>query len=206
MVVGLVMVGLGVSLTAVSIAAAAGTCGIYFVFTGLIIGGLTTIFRGAVRSAVQGYTSGRRRANNPRRAVYGTHARPAQLPPENYLAPPGAMPAGYCWACGSKVRKGNAICYACGAAQVQAPARQHSSTQPPPPPAQPPYPGGAYPDGAYPGGPYPVNPYPNGPYSGNPSPGNPYPVNPYPNGPYPGNPYPGGSPYPGGAQSDAPRW
>lgn len=162
MAIGLVMLALGVGLTVLSFAEAMGTGGTFFIFPGFIIGGLVMFFRGAATSTVQGYGFGRR-ARNPRQRIYGTHARPAQLPAEDYVAPPGMMPAGYCWACGRKVRKGNSICYACGAAQVLAPPHpQHSSTQPP----QPPYPGEPYPGSPYPGNPYPNDPYAGGPYSG----------------------------------------
>jgi hypothetical protein len=208
MIAGIFMMVLGVALTVLSYATAS-PGGTYFIFVGLMAGGFVTFIRGLATPSAGGYSRGGR-VRSTGRAGYETHAGPAQVPRENYVALPGMMPAGYCWACGRKVRKGNIICYGCGAAQVAAPPAEPSaasqpempyeggtyggayagSRQPGMPNPGAPSPGASYPGGPYPGMPYPRNPYPGMPYHDSPYPGRSYPGNRYPSGPYPGTPSP----------------
>jgi hypothetical protein len=188
-VIGIMMVALGIALTAVSYASAK-PGGAYFVFIGLMIGGFITFIRGAMAPDGGSASSGSR-GNG-----YGSRARPARTLPEDYVAPPEMMPAGYCWACGRKVRKGNIICLACGAAQVLAPQPARSDTQEPEEPYGygSSYSGGSYPDGSYPSGPYPDGSYPGGSYPRSSYRGGQYPGGPNAGGPYPGGPNAGNSP------------
>lgn len=191
MIAGIFMMVLGVALTVLSYATAS-PGGTYFIFVGLMAGGFVTFIRGAVTPSAGGYSRGGW-VRSTGRAGYETHAGPARLPREDYVTLPGMMPAGYCWACGRKVRKGNIICYGCGAAQVTAPppAQPSGASQP-----EMPYGGGAYAGGAFAGMPYPGTPSPSGAYHGGWEHGMPYPRNPYPGVPNPGSGYPSG-PYPG---------
>jgi hypothetical protein len=113
--VGLVMLVVGVGLTAVSYTAAtAASSSSYIVFIGLIIGGLvrmalsaTSLFSGSERG------------------------RSAVLPliPGGFVAPPSEVSPGLCWQCGAKVKPDRLICLRCGATQPVSPPEPSAIAQ-----------------------------------------------------------------------------
>ena len=109
---GMMAVALGIALTFFSyqLATPGGT---YFIFVGLIIGGLISIVRGLVTPSAPSATSG----------TYRNRKGPARNPISGYAALPQQMPPGYCWQCGRKVRADTVTCAGCGATQIRRAAR-----------------------------------------------------------------------------------
>lgn len=133
---GLAMLVAGVGATTFSymLAAPGGT---YVVFGGLIVGGLIRIVTALLRGAGSvAFSIGRSKkpASAGKAAWY-------EDPHAEYVEKLADVPSGYCWQCGSKLRRGRTICMACGAAQATA-APERTSTATPggmtfgPPPKQ----------------------------------------------------------------------
>jgi hypothetical protein len=132
--VALFVVGVGATVFSYMHTAPGGT---YVVFGGLILAGLIrmgTALLGGIGSSAFPTRRDKNWADAERAAWY-------EDPNAEYVEKLADVPSGYCWQCGSKLRRGRPLCMACGAAQTTA-APERTSTATPggmtfgPPPKQ----------------------------------------------------------------------
>ena len=120
----LFVVGVGASVFTYMNAAPGGT---YVVFAGLIIGGLVRM----VTALIAGGFGASAFATRPDKKKLGPQ-KPAwyEDPGAQYVEKLADVPDGYCWQCGTKLRRGRTICMACGAAQNSVAPQRNSSATP----------------------------------------------------------------------------
>ncbi|HEV2404529.1 MAG TPA: hypothetical protein VGR88_03700 [Ktedonobacterales bacterium] len=120
---GLLVVGAGATVFSYTHTAPGGT---YFIFGGLILGGLVrmiTALLGGMGSNAFPTRRDTNRSEAERAAWY-------EDPNAEYVEKLADVPSGYCWQCGSKLRRGRTICMACGAAQTTAAPERTSTATP----------------------------------------------------------------------------
>ncbi|HKV85509.1 MAG TPA: hypothetical protein VJN88_13195 [Ktedonobacterales bacterium] len=121
--VAMLVAGVGATVFSYMLAAPGGT---YIVFGGLVVGGLIRIVTALLRGAGSvAFATGRNKnlADTERPAWYDD-------PNAEYVEKLADMPSGYCWQCGSRLRRGRTICMACGAAQATAAPERNSTATP----------------------------------------------------------------------------
>lgn len=117
------LVGVGATVFSYTSAAPGGT---YVVFIGLIVGGLarmiTALIGGGFGTSAFATRPDKKKMGPEKSAWY-------EDPHAHYVEKLADVPRGYCWQCGSKLRRGRTLCMACGAAQNSvAPQRDSSAT------------------------------------------------------------------------------
>lgn len=119
---GLLVVGVGATVFSITHAAPGGT---YVVFSGLILGGAVRM----VTALVGGFGGNPYRTRRDKKNALPEKPAWYENEPAEYVEKLADVPSGYCWQCGSKLRRGRTICMACGAAQnTTAPARNTTAT------------------------------------------------------------------------------
>lgn len=119
----LFVVGVGATVFTYMNAAPGGT---YVVFIGLIVGGLirmvTALIGGGFGASAFATRSNKKKLGPQKPSWY-------EDPSAQYVEKLADVPSGYCWQCGTKLRRGRTLCMACGAAQNSvAPQRDSSAT------------------------------------------------------------------------------